>query len=317
MEILETPRDQARRLAELVEVYGSYWSRRVYLGGLLVKTINEEHDTGETSLVIGGDERAGQNEGFIGNSQLRPSLQWLWFVTRRAKIAFIFQVWIDSLYDWEHWRAIEYDNLHSIFEIFERDIQEKILGIFGERVLYSSVESFKAYRSKPKKAFFKFPRELNKYVDHCHVFPTIMSNTTSRDVYAVHIENKETAVIQRVRDSRYNVLAAEEECEVQLGWVVIGYPPSFAALQAWERKTGSINRTNIVSGTAEVRRRGDGSFGEAEIPNVCLGGDNPSTLLATCCISRANRHGRSPGTRLVGMHFHDYGNMLRACVYGK
>ncbi|CAG8596006.1 9558_t:CDS:2 [Gigaspora margarita] len=189
-------KDKVAELIKITEDYGSFYSRRLVLGGAIFKEKNKE------PIIIGGDSESYKNDSL--------------------------KSWVKSLNDNKSWDIIEFDQINSIFDLLEDNLKQEILNALGYRILKAGtkeIPSNQANSNYVHSLAVQFA-ELDKVTNicNCYIFATILSKEDTNNDFSLQVEYiNNYAPILKIQ--RFNLKECQEYPKI--GWIVVGKPINF------------------------------------------------------------------------------------------
>src|SRR5438132_1697337 len=87
------------------------------------------------------------------------------------------------------WKILRYEDVGIIFEIFDEEIQRRILQALWGRVLYSEVQKVEAVFGSQHKNIHKrpldIPEHLHKNIDNLQVYVTLLRKENTKDAFCI------------------------------------------------------------------------------------------------------------------------------------
>ncbi|CAG8684486.1 45244_t:CDS:2 [Gigaspora margarita] len=206
-------KDKETRLRGISKEYGDFYACRLVFGGAMIKeAYNEEIlniDNSQTSKirVIGGIKE--QINGF----SLKP--------------------WIKSLNDRDVWDIIEYDEIYSIFDLLNDNLQKEVLDVLGYRVLKAGINDVPLNWDFSKNATYVHSlatqfADLDKItkVNNCYIFASIIDKN-DRDIFSlrvVYVHEHMPLIVVHLKKSLHK---KHKNSPIKVGWIIVGPPTNF------------------------------------------------------------------------------------------
>ncbi|CAG8630218.1 7528_t:CDS:2, partial [Dentiscutata erythropus] len=196
------PTNKLEQLRDLTKKYGSFYASSLVFGGAIVKESNN-NDT----PIIGGIKK-----NYTNNDSIEP--------------------WVNSLDHYNNWEIIGYDEIRSIFELLDDDLQKNVLDILGFRIL-KGTKDILLNRDFSKKTTYVHSlamqfEELEKItnIHNCYIFVSIINEEDKdKDIFSILVDyvNKYAPliVIKKAQSEKY------EKNSLKIGWIIVGQPNYF------------------------------------------------------------------------------------------
>ncbi|CAG8629830.1 2836_t:CDS:2, partial [Dentiscutata heterogama] len=236
--------------------------------------------------------------------------------------------WMESLEDHKSWDIIEYDDFHFIFDLLNDNLQEKIKKALGQRILKKNVEPrFFMFDESRKPAIYKLYKELEDIpnIFECQIFTSIMSEK-GKDIFSSRIDyldeysptilvhhivsnEKRRKLKKLIEYAHYNVSNEKRqkqkksiEYEIQISWVVIGYPSNF-----------DFNQEEIDSGKYDIKNNENDQY----IVEIPLANANilETCFLGTCVLESSNDIPYDPKSSTIAVSVHFSRSKNSACLF--
>ncbi|CAG8456074.1 12181_t:CDS:2, partial [Cetraspora pellucida] len=207
--------------------------------------------------------------------------------------------WINSLKNIDTWDIIEYEEVHSIFDLLEDNLRKEVLEALGKRILKVNIESIKYPMSDDKKPYaHQLGKQLEDItnIEECEIFSTVMKKK-NRHMFSSYIcydsPDKPVILIQRIPGK----MTKKKYINIKIGWIVVGYPT----------KTFDFDLSNQVifkSEKYDFKTKKHIEQADQDIQNV------DQYVLATCILDRVEETNTSlellnprDSKLIVGTHF--------------
>ncbi|CAG8855170.1 8612_t:CDS:2, partial [Gigaspora margarita] len=172
--------------------------------------------------------------------------------------------WMESLKNSQSWEIIEYDDIHSIFDLLDNDLRKKALKALGQRILKAKVETLTFELHSKKPYIYPLHDKLDiSNLDEYQIFASLL-------IVIHHVMSKK----KRKQNTK--------EFSIQLGLVVIGYPSQFDFFPEYQIKFESNKYTVDVGKNNQYTAKIPIPHKEASnILNTCL--------LSTCILESPDK----------------------------
>ncbi|CAG8621259.1 6115_t:CDS:2 [Paraglomus brasilianum] len=314
-------------LNEVCAKYGHFWARTVQLGGLIIKNEQEHKETNvhSTGRAIGIGATLGttllETEGGINrnNETLNQNLS----RNSDKNIAVVggdetaykrddTDQWEKTLEDCFTWKIVDYEDIVSIFEIFEETTRNAIIKAFGPRICYYGINELKLSRKtlylcvRP----LKINSDVWKGISQHQIFAEVMCDDKSDAIFAVNIEQKAIGPpnihVSKVRESKsggFNNLFGKSCYTLKIAYIITGYPQSFISQ--------TVDELPVEVDVVEGEKRDDKFVASLPmIPNIQ--GFNQRVVLITCYVTQQIMRA---GNMIFAVHLHkDDTNITEVCI---
>ncbi|CAG8719139.1 8428_t:CDS:2, partial [Cetraspora pellucida] len=301
----------------LCEKYGEFIARKVKIGGkiqkisyynassLMLDKLKNWSSSGKIGSGIVGDINLeySKNQGI----NLYSSVSSATTCTRvyggdKSKFR-QYDLWLNSLNDYESLCAIEYDDLIPIFDLLDPELRQKVIKkIRNEKILYSAKFSVK-FKIFPHNYSYthelEIPPDLKPNLKEYKIFITVMSTENQGDEISTRViytsdYSSATLVLHRLSESK-----GTQSFNLQIGWIIIGHPKSF------QYKCHDFHITHSCE--VKCRENSIGNYGQIQ----------GHSLLATCAQRMPQQSEVVPmNSKLVtGVHFYCESQQLKACSF--
>ncbi|CAG8602435.1 11558_t:CDS:2 [Ambispora leptoticha] len=312
--------DQREALKEVINNYGQYWCQRIGVGGSIVYVQKEENKINEIgtsyernfggSTNIGFDGRNARNQTTTRKNALNS--EYTYFDIRGGLEEEYYHERGMCGIDYKTWRAAEYSEVNSIFDLLDEKIREKIAAALKKRIIHSNVEKldFIMDISTREPYIYEFPKELNISSSN-QIFVTEMRDeeTETKSAFALRVhyinENKPPVILVH----RLGKLKKRKKCvtfSVKLGWIIVGTSPVLNLL--------TKSSIQPVFESAEIPITVNNNQFSASISAQCL---NPNTSLLATCVTRSNNSEDNPSKSeyITGTYFYNKNGAVEACAF--
>ncbi|CAG8813749.1 5246_t:CDS:2, partial [Cetraspora pellucida] len=127
------------------------------------------------------------------------------------------------------WKIIGYDKIYSVFELLDKNLQDKVLNALGQRILKAGIEDVHFELKYSTNQISPYIHSLSPYImeigniHNYQIFASIMSKS-DKNLFSVHIDyvnkDKNTPVIVVHNIKREN--SSSTTCIIKLGWIIVG-----------------------------------------------------------------------------------------------
>ncbi|CAG8605624.1 23877_t:CDS:2 [Cetraspora pellucida] len=240
-------KEKIKKLTEISKKYGHFYASEVVFGGAIIKNIKnineQKHSTKERNSNISCGFKNNQTHFELGyNSEntvsklLNISQKTLTIIGGNVAsyvqddIEAIKQ-WRESVNDPKQWRIISY-NIRPIFDLLD-DEKKEVSKAFGKQILKARITTRNTELQQLStcpiviEGLDKEIKDVTSNPLQCQIFASII-NQDNR-VYSLRIEyldkNTPTFVIHYIGGRKNS--RKKHQCEIQVGWIIIGYPEKF------------------------------------------------------------------------------------------
>ncbi|CAG8751532.1 2029_t:CDS:2, partial [Cetraspora pellucida] len=202
----ENKETQLRRVAEK---YGTFYARRLVFGGAVIKETFSEGfiNTNDNQVrIIGGIK---ENNGFSLKS------------------------WIRSLDNRDVWEIIEYDEIYSIFDLLDDNLQKEIFDALGHRILKAGINDIPSNWDFSKNVTYVHSlamqfADLDKLIkiNDCYIFASIIDKN-DRDSFSLRIGYMNEHIPLIIVHLKKPLHKKYKNSQIRVGWVIVGQPINF------------------------------------------------------------------------------------------
>ncbi|CAG8486031.1 665_t:CDS:2 [Cetraspora pellucida] len=238
-------KEKINKLIEISKKYGHFYANEVVFGGAIIKNIKNinEQKHGRNSNISFGIKNNQTHFGLGYNSEntvsklLNISQKTLTIIG--GNVAFYVQddqeaikLWRNSVNDPKQWRIISY-NIRPIFDLLDDERKNKVLEAFGKQILKARITTRNIELQQLStcpivlEGLDKEIKDVTSNPLQCQIFASII-NQDNR-VYSLRVEyldkNTPAFVIHYIGGRKNS--KKKQQCEIQVGWIIIGYPEKF------------------------------------------------------------------------------------------
>ncbi|CAG8590399.1 2662_t:CDS:2 [Racocetra fulgida] len=189
--------DKESQLRMIAKKYGTFYARRLVFGGAVIK---ETSIKGIIIRIIGGIK---EYNGFSLRS------------------------WINSLDNRDVWDIIEYDEIYSIFDLLDDNLQKEIFDILA------GIHDIPPYWDFSKNASYvhllatQFT-DLDKLtkINNCYIFASII-NKSDRDRFSLQIGYMNEHIPLIIIHLKKPLHKNHKSSQIRVGWIIVGQPINF------------------------------------------------------------------------------------------
>ncbi|KAG9293811.1 hypothetical protein G9A89_019149 [Geosiphon pyriformis] len=311
--------NKKKNLEDVLKDFGPYWCKRIALGGKLITEEKKEQkvegqNKGKETLLKGSMKVGGSNIGAESgpsktttnsNSSSEESLRyWMYGGEERNYQESGMKGWLNSIYEPKNWSAVQYDNVHCIFELLPEETHNRIREAFEKRIESSRVESIEFKMDLSVANYIhELPKDVKISKDH-QVFVTVMNEKLSDSDFAprVHYHDENSRpVIQLYRLGKLEKGRKYKKFSLKLGWIVLGTSNMVDLINS--------NQSTLFIKSAEETITNN----RAEILYI----PDPNDSLIVTCVSRSKDNQNNPRdcSVVTGTHFVYNNKKMEACTF--
>ncbi|CAG8540151.1 14514_t:CDS:2, partial [Acaulospora colombiana] len=237
--------DMIQKLRKITERYGHFYAKRIVFGGAIVKGITNERISKNRSenqkfsikTLIGSFmgstiTRCKEKSDIEVNSEIKSNSQIFGGNKYDPNNK---RLWVKSLEDPKKWEIIGYDEIYPIFDLLDDDLKKEILEIFGQIIRDVNTEDIHFEMNINDNIPFEFrlheKLEFSANINQYKIYTSIM-NKKEKDIFSLRVhyydEYSPVIFIHRIDCSgKSNEKSSEivmQEFNIQIGWIIFGYP---------------------------------------------------------------------------------------------
>ncbi|CAG8446335.1 10117_t:CDS:2 [Dentiscutata erythropus] len=151
---------------------------------------------------------------------------------------FSLKSWIKSLNNYDAWDIIEYDEIYSIFDILDDNLQNEIFDALGHRILQAGVNDiplnwdFSTNATYVHSLSMQF-MDLNEItnINNCYIFASIIDKS-DRDIFSLRIAYMNEHIPLIIVHRKNSLHKKYPNSPIKVGWIIVGQPINFDFDQA-------------------------------------------------------------------------------------
>ncbi|CAG8450551.1 2091_t:CDS:2 [Scutellospora calospora] len=211
-------KSKVTKLREVTKKYGNFYARRLVFGGAIIR----ENTNIETVETLANIINSNQNSkvriiGGIKKEYNNDSIK----------------SWVNSLDNYTTWDIIEYDEIYSIFDLLDDNLQKEILDALGHRILKADVKDIPLNWDFSKKSTYVHSltthfAELDKITNiyNCHIFASFI-NKKDRDFFSLRIDYMNKNIPLIIVHPKRPLHKKCKKYPIKIGWVIVGQLNNF------------------------------------------------------------------------------------------